>query len=711
METTRKILQFVKPGTAISFTQGSEKEIGLSRLINRLNFMNFQEQPILVNFKHPKYSRTVSMSAAPLPCLNNKLECRWSEGTEYKSSLNTFSFENIIIDNGQKVVVAVPELISMGERGVVFLLPEKCVEIIYRKTKRHGCEKVAVELLQNSVRFTGRLAEFSAVSFKVELQTSPSQTFSWINTDATAIVTFSRDAGTLYSGECRIVSQNLGQATRSLMLEPVHNSIHRFKAKEIRSPRYELLPLPNAVFQHPFTGKSIDLKVLDVSGSGFAVQEEVELAVLLPGMIIPELELKIANGNSTLCRAQVVYRQVIAQEDGSSAVKCGLCFLDMDIRDHVNLLSLLYLAKNRHSYMNNKVNTEELWQFFFETGFIYPAKYAFVQANKAKLKEMYEKLYTQNPSVARHFIYREKETILGHMATLRFYQNTWLVHHHAANKSESNHAGVVVLNMLGQSVNDSYNLHSAHMHYAICYFRPENKFPNRAFGGLSRYINDPKGCSLDTFAYLHYRRDDGDDWNFSGPWQLERSTSEDLLELEIFYEHESGGLMLNAMNLQPDTVDSEELATEYEQLGFTMKRYCYTLKKNGVIKAVMTINLADLGLNLSDLTNCIHVLVLDPEQFPKEILNLALSIITKKYQQNDLPVLVYPTSYADAAGIKYEKQYTLWTLNLQDNSQHFLKFMASLLGRQRTRSAGGGREQKEVAVAEQAAVREAGTRG
>jgi hypothetical protein len=705
METARKILQLVRPGTAIDFTQGTEKEISLSKLINRLNFMNFQEKPILVNFRHPKYSRTISIEATPLPCLNNKLECRWSEESEYKSSLKTCSFENIVIENGQKVVLSVPELISIGERGLVFLLPDTSVEINCRKTKRHGCEGIAVELLQNSVRFQGKLTDFSAVSCKVELESSPTQTFSWINTEMPVIVIFSNESGTLYSGECRILSQNLGQKTRSYVLEPTQDSMQRFKAKEIRSARHELLPLPNAVFRHPFTGKTVDLKVLNVSGSGFAVQEEVENSVLLPGMIIPELELKIANGNSTRCKVQVVYRRVNPQEDGSSAVRCGLCFLDMEIRDHVNLLSLLYLAKNRHSYMNNKVNTEELWQFFFETGFIYPAKYAFVQANKAKLKEMYEKLYTQNPSVARHFIYREKETILGHMATLRFYQNTWLVHHHAANKSESNHAGVVVLNMLGQSVNDSYNLHSAHMHYAICYFRPENKFPNRAFGGLARYINDPKGCSLDTFAYLHYRRDAGDDWNFSGSWQLERSTAEDLQELEIFYEHESGGLMLNGMNLEPDTVDSGELSEEYERLGFTMKRYCYTLKKNGAIKAVLTINLSDLGLNLSDLTNCIHVLVLDQEQFPKEILNLALSILTKKYHQNDLPVLVYPTRYADAAGICYEKKYTLWTLNLQDNSQHFLKFMGSLLGRQRTASAppAKGQERRE-AVEEQAAV-------
>ena len=707
MESARKILQFVTPGTEIEFTHGTEKEIGLNKLINRLNFLNFQDSSILVNFTHTKYSRTVSLEATPLPCLNNKLECHWIEASDFRPSLKACTFENILIDDGRKLVIAVPELITLGEKGAIFLLPEKCTEVNYRKTRRHNCAGIRVELLQNSARFQGTLVDFSAIAFKIETESSPTQTFHWVNPEVPVQVVFSSGTDTLYSGQCRILSQNLGQKTRSYVLEPMQSHMQRFKAKEIRSVRHELLPLPNAIFRHPLTGKSVDLKVFDVSGSGFSVQEEVELSVLLPGMIIPQLELKIANGFTTRCLAQVIYRTVETHDDGSCAVKCGLSFLDMDIRDHVNLLSLLYLAKNKHSYMNNKVNTEELWQFFFETGFIYPEKYAFVQANKSTLKEMYDKLYTRNPSVARHFIYHEKGTILGHMAMLRFYKKTWLVHHHAANKSESANGGLVVLNQLAQSINDSYNLHSAQMNYVICYYRPENKFPHRVFGGAAKVIKDKKGCSLDTFAYLHYKRNPADDWNFSGPWELERSTAEDLLELEGFYEQESGGLLLHALNLEADTVNCEDLSQEYLQLGFTLKRHCYTLKKHGNIKAIVTINLSDVGLNLSDLTNCIHLLVVEPEQLPKEIVFLTLSILTAKYQQNDLPVLVYPVSYADSANIAYEKKYSLWTLNVQHNAPHFLKFLAALLSRNNRKGTDEKlhqpRQQQEVEVARAAA--------
>ena len=678
MEGARKILQFVRPGTVIEFSEGSEREIGLQRLINRLNFTNFQGESILVNFRHGKYPRTVSLEANPLPCLNNKFECRWNQATPFQTGLSSCIFENIFIIDEQRLVVAVPELISLGDQGAMFLLPEKCIEVNYRKTRRHSCEGIRAELWQHGARFQGALLDFSAVSFRIETESTPTQIFQWINPEVPVQVVLSGETGTIYTGECRIISQNLGQTSRIYVLEPMHSQMRRFKAKALRSHRQELLPLPNALFLHPLSGKPVDLKVIDVSGSGFSVHEEPEYAVLLPGLIIPDLKLKIANGFTVSCLAQVIYRQVERSDEAPTSVRCGLSFLDMDIREHVNLLSLLYLARDKHSYMSNRVNTEELWQFFFETGFIYPEKYAFVQANKARLKEMYDKLYNENPSIARHFIYHERGAILGHMAMLRFYQKTWLVHHHAANKSASTTAGLVVLNQLATSINDSYNLHSAHLNYVICYYRPENKFPHRVFGNAVKVINDKKGCSLDTFAYLHYSRKLCDDWNFSGPWALSRATTDDLLELEGFYEQESGGLMLHALQLTPDLVDDEDLAKEYRKLGFSMSRHCYTLKKNGAVKALVVVN-------LSDLTNCIQVIVLDPEQFPKDVLYLMLSILTQKHDQEEIPVLVYPVSYADQAGMAYDKKYSLWTLNIQDNAPHFLKYLAELITRSRTK--------------------------
>ncbi|MBU5614056.1 PilZ domain-containing protein [Geomonas azotofigens] len=678
MKDASKILQFARPDTVIEFSPGTEKEVGLNKLINKLNFINFQEESILVNFRHTKYPRTVTLEAAPLPCLNNKLECRWVSVDSINTATNGCSFDNIFVVSGHRMITATPELISISDEGAVFLLPEKCIEVNYRKSRRHPCQGVSAELFQNGARFQGTLIDFSAVSFRVEIQGDGSRTFNWINSDAPVQVVFSGDGTTLYSAECRITSQTLGHRDRIYLLEPLQASMQRFKAKEIRSCRHELLPLPNAVFRHPFSQKSVDLKVLDISGSGFSVCEDAESSVLMPGMILPELELRIGNSFSTKCSAQVVYRDDASKQEKAPVVKCGLCFLDMDIRDHVSLLSLLYLAKNRHSYVSTQVDLDDLWQFFFDTGFIYPEKYHFVQLNKAHLKETYRRLYTENPGIARHFIYQEHGNILGHLAMLRFYQGTWLVHHHAANKSESNFAGMTVLDHLCNSINDTYNLRSSHMDYLICYYKPENKFPNRIFGGFLKTVEEKKNCSTDTFVYFHYQRTYSNDWNFAGPWGLTRTTREDLLELEAFYEQHSGGLMLNALDLEPGMTECDELAQDYRQAGFSLQRHLYTLKRNGAVKAVIMINVSDVGLNLSDLTNCIKVFVLDQEQFPKDILLIALSIITHKYQQNDIPVMVYPESYAEATNLSFERKYILWAFNAQTQTSNFIKYLGDL---------------------------------
>jgi hypothetical protein len=87
------------------------------------------------------------------------------------------------------------------------------------------------------------------------------------------------------------------------------------------------------------------------------------------------------------------------------------------------------------------------------------------------------------------------------MAMIRFYENTWLIQHHAARKSSRNKAGLVVLDQIGRMLNDSNRLYSLHMDYVICYYRSTNKFPSRVFGGAAKSINDPKAEKLGIFGY------------------------------------------------------------------------------------------------------------------------------------------------------------------------------------------------------------------
>ena len=649
----------------------TKKKVKKAQLINKINYINFRDDTILINFKHLKYDKVMTLKAVPNPCVGDLVDCLWSEGQNVGPVLHRYKFDNILIGSGSKLIKVEPELIRADEESISLLLPETGNEISARRAKRHTCEGIKVQLIQNSTVFLGSLLDFNGFSFRVNLKAQPPQTFDWMNPEHLVNVMLSNQEVTFYAGECRIIRHTDGQEQRNYILEPLKHEIQRFKHKEFRSERYELIPSPNIVFQHPFTGKRVDLKVVDLSGSGFSVEEDASNTALLPGMILPELELNFAGSFKIRCTVQVVFRKNMVSDSGKKWIKCGLALLDMDIQDHLKLIALLHQTKNKNSYICNNIDLDALWDFFFETGFIYPDKYAAIQKNKEQIKETYAKLYTRTPQIARHFIYQDKGIIHGHMAMLRFYESAWMIHHHAARKSSLNKAGLIVLDQIGRMGNDSHRLRSLHMDYMICYYRPENKFPSRVFGGAVKAIKNPKGCSLDSFAYFHVHRRTSSSSEFPGGWKTAETTAEDLRQLSDLYEHTSGGLMLDAIDLTPDRLNCDNLSKDYEQAGLIRRRQLFSLTKDGHLKAIFMVNDSDVGLNLSDITSCVKVFVIDAEELDADMLHKAIARVADITDKTAFPVLLYPAAYADEEGIDYEKIYNLWIVSLQHTDEYF----------------------------------------
>jgi hypothetical protein len=616
--------------------------------------------------------------ARPEPCLGDKLDCSWVKSEKDLQALDFYEFQNILIPDGQNLISLEPDLIRMDKKVIHLLLPDHGFEVSSRTVRRHACKGITAQLIQSSTIFSGTLVDFNACSLKIELKAAAPQTFEWINSESSVNLILSDQKETYYSGECKIIRQNARNKTRVYILKPLVYEIQRFKHKEFRSHRYRLTPSPNVLFRHPFTNKMFDLKVVDLSGSGFAVEENQNNSVLLPGMILPELELSFANSFNIKCRAQVIYRKSIETEKEGKWIKCGVALLDINIQDHAKLISILQQTKNGNSYFCNRVSLDELWSFFFETGFIYPDKYEHIQKNKQQIKATYEKLYNNDSNITRHFIYQDNGRIMGHMAMLRYYKKTWLIHHHAARKSALNKAGLIVLDQIGRMGNNSHRLDSLHMDYLICYYRPENKFPSRVFGGAANSIHDLKGCSIDTFAYYHHQCNLTQVASLPESWQLTHVSEIDLLELENFYQHVSGGLLLDATDLRLNRLNIDKLSEEYERLGLKRDRQLFALRQKNQLKAIVMVNLTDLGLNLSDLTNCIKIFVIDQKALSANILNATLDVLATKFQKTNMPALLYPAAYADEQGIAYEKRYNLWAFSLQFSDQYF-KYINRLL--------------------------------
>ncbi len=658
----------------------SAKRVHQKNLINLLNCINFKDGIILTNFKHYLYGNLISIPVKPQPCFSNILNCSW---INFKiKRLDNYQFLNFFISDGYKLIFVKPEIKKIDEEGLTFILPEAGYDINRRGVKRYPCKEIEVEILQSGLVFYGQLLDFNGEAFSIKLKNISHHELQYSRFSQKSVIVIKQQNYILFSGECNLIRDEINSSVAKFVFKPKFDCIQRFKKKETRSLRQKFLPSPTIIFKHPLIDKLITLKIEDLSGSGIAVEESYNESLLLPGLIIPYLEVEFTPGFKISCKAQVLYRKIIPIDGDHKIVKCGIAFIDLDIKDQIKLSAFLHRSIDEKSYVCNRVDLEALWDFFFETGFFYAEKYSFLCANKEKLKEIYEKLYFQCPNIARHFIYQDKGKIMAHISMLRVYKKTWLIHHHASLHVNVRTTGPIILKQLGIHINDFRHIHSSFMKYLLCIYRPENKFPNRVFGGFANHLANLNGCSVDSFAYFYFKKeliDFNDSLNpliLSG-WKLNKCETDDLVELENFYKKVSGGLLLKALELTPQGVNSCSLKYEFEAHGFKYERKLFSLKKENELIAIFDINISDVGLNLSNFTNCVKIFILNPNLLNFRILYFSLYLVSKNYEQTEIPVMLYPLNYFEIQTIQYNRIYNLWVLDTTYGDD-YLKFTENL---------------------------------
>jgi hypothetical protein len=645
------------------------QELGQDALTNTLNHIHFTEGIVRILLRHPDYRKSLLLNAYPQPSTGKTVTCTWENKDFDGLDLESLEIKDLIIDDGRSMIMVPAILKEINREFFVLELPKVGYALGQRQARRYGCREVKAELIQNAFHAEGELIDFSPVGFRIRVRPDASCSFRWFNTEDTSVIHLRSGSKILFSGPCRMIRQR-GQSTeKEIVFAPLNGEIKRFKKKHIRNVRQKLAPAPSLCFFHPFLGRKVQFEVEDISTSGFSVREEVDERVLLPGMIIPEATLGFAGFLKVKCSAQVIY----CKPCEGNEVRCGLAILDMDIQAYSSLTHILTSAMDPHAYVSTEVDMDALWEFFFETGFLYPKKYRLIQTKRAQFKETYKKLYQDNPGIARHFTYQRNGRIFGHISMVRAYDQAWMIHHHAAKAMESKRTGFMVLKQIMHYLNDMHRLPSANMDYTICYFRPENKFPDRVFGGFARELKNPRGCSLDLFAYLPYTRlslgtklPDG--------WTLSQSSERDLWEFEHFYMNHSGGLLIDAMGLRHGETKKGSLEKTYHEMGLTRTWQTYSLKSNGKLDAILVVNHSDLGFNLSELLNGIKVLAVNPKKLPWSILSTAISQLAGEFQTERVPVLFYPVSYVEENEIPYEKLYQMWVLNVQHGNE-YLEYM------------------------------------
>ena len=160
-----------------------------------------------------------------------------------------------------------------------------------------------------------------------------------------------------------------------------------------------------------------------------------------------------------------------------------------------------------------------------------------------------------------------------------------MIHHHAARPMNDKYTGFTVIKQLILYLNGAHLLPSAHMDYVFCYLRPENKFNERLYTGFTQEQNDAQITSLDLFSYHTYEAETKPSPLPSG-WSLQECSVSDLWELKQFYNHHSGGLLLDMLCLDHRTPE-ESLEKVYAGMGFIRRWKPLALHCCGDLRAVI----------------------------------------------------------------------------------------------------------------------------
>jgi hypothetical protein len=647
-------------GEAIEPTSSSCRTISFKQLINLLNYANYETQSVTVNFTSLTDGSLLSLRATPEPCDSESVHLLWAVKPPLQDLVKAHSFANILIDKGSAVVVVSGKMENVDTSGITVLLSKNPYVMSKRHIERYKSKHVRAVLSQNGKEVDGLLSDFGGSFLRIRIAAvSPKLSRS---NRLPIQISLNVDGRQVYEGKGEIkreLSQNEGREVVLALLAPPDSEFET-------SFGHELDPPLSATCRHPLTGKIVRFKITALSYRLFLAQENYTRATFFAGLVIPEMRIDFGAAEAACCTTKVI---------GGRTGSWLVMIMDMSVIDQRRIFSFLERRAGQTSEVGVAIDPEDIVRFFFEAGFIYPAKYSGLADIRAVLHNVFARLYLGTPSICQHFLCERDGVIEAHIAMLHLYQRSWLIHHHASLRVG---AGSSVLGQISRYINNYSMLSSTMMDYLLFYFRPENRFPDRVFGGFCRSSNDRRVCSIDPLAYVHFDPKKVIK-ELDQCWALGPASAQDLSELTSFYASASGGLMLQALDLTPEDAGSRMLDDEYTGLGLKRQKLVLSLKNKGKTSAVIVALDSTPGLNMSGFARCIHVFAID-EATPYDVMMSQLSSLSSFYDQDEVPLLVFPCSYPAKHGVSPDKIYNLFVFRASVG-ERFFEFTNCLIDR------------------------------
>lgn len=329
----------------------------------------------------------------------------------------------------------------------------------------------------------------------------------------------------------------------------------------------------------------------------------------------------------------------------------------------------------------NGVSFEDIWKLLLDSGFLYPEKIARLEPVLTDIQQTVRKLLQANGNLMATAVMRNEKTLEAHMSILRWCEQTWIVQHLAALPMSARRLCASAQLTMGFT---QYGQLRPDIVWNKMYFRPNNLWPARVFGGYAKRVSDPTTSDLRTFHYL-VAPTAGDSPKLHTGIETRTGGQEDKAMIEDWFTSRGRIVEVQANQLQASCNGLEKLSREYEQAGLLRRRESIIAQRNGHVTGFALLEIASLGMNFSELTNSFTVHLMDDtdDETRRELAEAAKQRYAEFGRMQCIALEDGENLSAyEAAGFSKVKDYTCWTFH-REHLFGMEQFFRALFARRR----------------------------
>lgn len=419
-------------------------------------------------------------------------------------------------------------------------------------------------------------------------------------------------------------------------------------------------------FLHPFLNTKISSHVADLSNSGLSILVENDKYALLPGLYIPEASLQLP------FRPRMSVPITIKGVNQSDKLGINLSRISI-VFDNLSP----QLAKEVNAFVQQSISdklfdarTEDcakLWEFYFEAGFIYESKRRQIQDYSASIRDTQQKLLDSESPLIKKILYKENGTIMGNGTAIKIFDNTLLLQHLNARKSHNGSAARAIIRGMTTFFLDSSTNRRVDNRYVCTYYRPDNTFPSLLFGGTTSLIDDTDISWTKDYQFCLPVSGYNFDKNKPPISSYREADMEDLSSLERLIIDSGEYGLFRLEGLSREKIINMRVFVDYKLLGLYRYRRVFVSTLDNTERCYAICNYSSPGMNLSELTNSVKFFFSTTDiNKQRALLNTISPVIVNSYKATMMrePVYLLATNQPVPDGFKFEKVYTLWSMDL-----------------------------------------------